>query len=147
MISQTAEYALRAAVTLAANHDACLTTQHIADATLVPADYLSKVLQLMSRAGLLQAQRGLHGGFKLKRSPSEITLLEVIETVEELPGLVHCPTGLHENGATLCALHQALDKARQAYRKEIGKTTIADILNAKAEHVVTTVRQSSQESH
>ena len=63
MISQTAEYALRAVVFLSMNVDAAFTTQQIAVATKVPAAYLSKVMQSLVRAGLVRSQRGLGGGF------------------------------------------------------------------------------------
>ena len=64
MISQTAEYALRAIVYLA-GQELPQTTQQIAATTRVPAGYLSKVLQALARGGLVHSQRGLHGGFTL----------------------------------------------------------------------------------
>ncbi len=49
------------------------TTQKIAEQTQVPSGYLSKVLQALGRAGLVEAQRGLYGGFVLSRPLDEVT--------------------------------------------------------------------------
>lgn len=66
MISQTAEYALPAIVYFAENSGIGQTTDQIAKATQIPAAYLSKVLQQLSRAQIVQSQRGLGGGFSLR---------------------------------------------------------------------------------
>ena len=66
MISQTAEYALRAAVHLAANPDSGpAAAKDIADAVQVPVGYLQKVLRMLCRHDLLIASRGATGGFVL----------------------------------------------------------------------------------
>lgn len=49
MLSQTVEYALRAVVHLASESPSCQTTEQIAERTLVPKAYLSKVLQGLIR--------------------------------------------------------------------------------------------------
>lgn len=128
MISQTAEYALRAAVVLAENHGQCLTTQRIAEAAGIPGDYLSKVLQLMNRAGLVQAQRGLHGGFRLLRDPDELTLLDVVGAVEQLPRYTRCPLGRPEHVSTLCRLHHRLDAAMASVESALARTTVAEVI-------------------
>lgn len=63
MISQTAEYALRAVVFLSKNADMAYTTDQIAKVTHVPAPYLSKVLQPLIKARIVQSQRGLGEDF------------------------------------------------------------------------------------
>lgn len=111
MISQTTEYALRAVVWLAANPEKPLTAQQIAEATRVPAGYLAKVLQGLSRAGLLHSQRGLGGGFTLARDPSSLTMWEVVQAVDPMKRIHECPLGFEAHGDELCPLHQQLDQA------------------------------------
>lgn len=74
MFSQTAEYALRATVALAQDPDQPLTTAELARRTKVPQGYLSKVLQMLTREGLVRAIRGLHGGYQLSRPAIQITI-------------------------------------------------------------------------
>ncbi len=67
MISQSAEYALRAVVWLAGHPESTLSTPEIARPTMVPAGYLSKVLQALARNGLVVSTPGRAGGFVLNR--------------------------------------------------------------------------------
>src|SRR5690554_1777360 len=109
MISQTAEYALRAAVYLASQGDEARTVQQIAAATRVPTGYLAKVMQSLSRAGLVQSWRGVAGGFSLAASPDEVSVLDVINVVEPIRRFPECPLGLPGHAGRLCPLHQQLD--------------------------------------
>ena len=76
----------------------------------MPAGYLAKVLQGLSRAGLLHSQRGLGGGFTLARSPNQLTMWEVVQAVDPLRRIRECPLGF-ESHETLCPLHEQLDSA------------------------------------
>lgn len=127
MISQTAEYALRAIVYLADQSDAPQTTQQIAEITRVPSGYLAKVMQQLSRAGLVRAQRGLHGGFTLAIPAKELTVLDVVQAVDPLRRIAHCPLGIvgHQS---LCPLHRRLDNAVAMVEKALGASTIAELL-------------------
>jgi Rrf2 family protein len=127
MISQTAEYALRAIVYLADQSDAPQTTQQIAEVTRVPAGYLAKVMQGLSRSGLVRAQRGVHGGFTLAVSPKELTVLDVVQAVDPLRRIEHCPLGIVSHQA-LCPLHRGLDNAVAMVEKALGASTIAELL-------------------
>lgn len=128
MISQTAEYALRAVVYLAMNKGGAFTTQQISVTTKVPAAYLSKVLQSLARAQLVQSQRGLRGGFSLAKQPQEINILCVLNAVDPIQRIRTCPLGLESHGINLCALHKRLDDATAVIEKTFADTTISDIL-------------------
>jgi len=129
MISQTSEYALRAVVWLAGHPDTSLTTQQIADATRVPAGYLSKVLQSLGRAGLVHSRRGLHGGFALTRSPEKLTVLDVVNAVDPLPRIHRCPLGIRSHGARLCPLHRRLDDAVDMVEKSFRDSTVRELVS------------------
>lgn len=129
LISQTAEYALRAAVCLAANAGAAMTTPKIAKITKVPANYLSKVLQEMGRAGIVRSRRGLHGGFVLESSPEELTLLDVINAVAPIKSIDKCPLDLEEHGKGLCPLHKRLNYSIEMVKDVLGETTLRELLD------------------
>ena len=129
MISQTTEYALRAVVWLSANPEKPLTAQQIAEATRVPAGYLAKVLQGLSRAGLLHSQRGLGGGFSLARSPESLTMWEVVQAVDPIKRIRDCPLGFEAHGDTLCPLHKRLDNAIAAIEKDFTSCTISQLID------------------
>ncbi len=128
MFSQTTEYALRAVVWLASQHDSPQTTRQIAATTRVPAGYLSKVLQALGRADLVNSQRGLYGGFTLTRPPNRISVLEVVNAVDPIHRIEQCPLGLKSHTAGLCPLHRRLDDAIAHIEKAFATSTIADLL-------------------
>ncbi len=128
MISQTAEYALRAVVALGARADQPMTTQQIADATQVPAGYLSKVLQALGKAGFVEARRGLHGGYVLSKPLDELTVFDVVNAVDPLRRIEHCPLRLAAHTGHLCALHQRLDDAFALMEGLFKQTTIGALL-------------------
>lgn len=126
MISQTAEYALRAIVYLA-DHTEPQTNVQIAEVTQIPVGYLAKVMQVLSRAKLVHAQRGKQGGFTLAHKPTELTVLKVVSTVDPVRRFHECPLGLH--GINLCPLHRSLDNAAKAVEETFGDTTISDLIS------------------
>lgn len=127
MISQTAEYALRAIVYLA-DQDSARTTAQIAEGTQIPSGYLAKIMQNLGRTKLVNAQRGLNGGFTLARSAKELTVLEVVKAIDPIRRFHECPLGLH--GINLCPLHRTLDDAARSIEDAFGETTISNLLDA-----------------
>ncbi len=129
MISQTAEYALRAIVYLADQNGQPRTTAQIAEVTLVPAGYLAKVMQGLSRARLVNSQRGLRGGFTLSSGSDEMTVLEIVNAVDPIRRFPECPLGIAAHGRTLCPLHRRLDDAAAVVEEMFGDTTVAELLS------------------
>ena len=128
MISQTAEYALRAIVYLA-DQDGPQTTHQIAQTTRVPAGYLSKVMQSLARAGLVHSQRGLHGGFTLLKKADELTVWEVVDAVDPIQRIRSCPLGLKAHGANLCPMHRRLDDAAALVEDAFRNSTVQELLD------------------
>jgi len=130
MISQTAEYALRAIVHLAQTHPRPQTAAAIAERTRVPVPYLSKVMQSLARAGFVSSQRGLHGGFALLRKTSSFSVLDVISAVEPLRHIRACPLDPgHQD--RLCRLHRCLEDATLRMEEVYGTTMIEHIVDSK----------------
>jgi len=128
MLSQTSEYALRIIVFLASRGGQPATIRQIAAATRVPEGYLAKVLQCLSRAGLVHSQRGLHGGSVLARPAERLTVLDVIQAVDPIRRITTCPLGLKSHGVNLCPLHRRLDNAISLVEQAFRESTIADLL-------------------
>jgi Rrf2 family protein len=128
MFSQTVEYALRAVVHLAAHSPTPRTTGQIAAATLVPKPYLSKVIQGLCGANILQSKRGIGGGIALVNPPSELTILDVVNAVEPIDRIRQCPLGLKTHGVRLCPLHKRLDNALSMVEAAFQQTTLAEVL-------------------
>src|ERR1044072_8532883 len=91
MFSQTNEYALSVITYLAMHPGKPAKNAEIAKFTQVPPGFLYKVLQTLDRAGLVNGQRGMHGGFSLARPADQISVLNVISAVDALPRIRICP--------------------------------------------------------
>jgi Rrf2 family protein len=127
MISQTAEYALRAVVAIARESKPLVTAQ-IAQIAHVPEGYLHKVLQQLTRGGLLLSQRGLNGGYRLAVSPEILNVLEVVNAVDPPRRIERCPLGLPEHREHLCPLHIRIAEAFASLEKAFAETTIQELL-------------------
>lgn len=129
MISQTAEYALRAVVFLADQDGEPRTTAKISEGTQLPAGYLAKVMQLLSRGRVVNSQRGLHGGFTLIKDRDDLTVLEVINAVDPIQRFHECPLKIQTHGPELCPLHRKLDDAGKMLEESFGDATIGSLLS------------------
>ncbi|MEN9800555.1 MAG: hypothetical protein RL653_4252 [Pseudomonadota bacterium] len=82
-ISRKIDYGLRAMVFLASmSPEEVVPFREIARRMDVPEDFLAKILKTLVSRKLVQSTRGAHGGYRLARSPAEISMLDVIEAVE-----------------------------------------------------------------
>lgn len=126
MFSQTTEYSLRVMVLLARLNGRPATTRQIAAATRVPEGYLSKILQNLSRAGLVRSQRGLHGGSVLARDG--LTIYDVVAATGPLPRITTCPLDLPSHGKKLCALHRRLDDAMAMVEQVLRSATLEELV-------------------
>lgn len=130
MISQTAEYALRAMVFLGQQVGEPCTTAQLATEIDAPPSYLAKVMKGLTRVRLVDSQRGLHGGFTLTKDPSDITILDVICAVDAFHRIPQCPLGRPAHTSGLCPLHRRLDNVIAEVERSFEETTIGDILEA-----------------
>lgn len=128
MFSRTVEYALRAVIHLAHEAPRARTTAQLAEATQVPKDYLSKILQDLARKGIVNTQRGVGGGVTLTRAPADMTILDVVNAVEPIARITTCPLDLPTHGANLCPLHRRMDAALALVEEALRASTLAEVL-------------------
>ncbi len=83
-VSTRGDYASRALLSLALHDDTSAPTsvRDIADRTGLPQPYLEQILLALKGAGLVRSKRGVGGGYVLARSPSEITLSQIVSAVD-----------------------------------------------------------------
>lgn len=102
--------------------------------SLAPA-YMAKHMQALARAGVVESVRGAHGGYRLARAASTITLWDILEAIEgEEPafrcseirqqGPCHNPPGDFRRP---CEIHAAFNRAELAWRAELKSVSLADI--------------------
>ncbi|MCA9482249.1 MAG: Rrf2 family transcriptional regulator [Nitrospina sp.] len=135
MISQTAEYALRAVVALAQHPDNPLTTAEIAQATKVPEFYLSKVLHGLAKGEIVVSKRGVNGGYSLSRPGDQIKLLDIINAVDPIKLIKSCPLKLKTHSKNLCALHKRINQSILLMEEVFRGATIQMILEEPSQSI------------
>ena len=129
MISKTAEYALRAMVTMACHPSRALAADFLAEETKVPRAYLHRVLKDLIKAELVQSRPGPAGGYELTRSNSKITVLDIINAVSPIERIRECPLGIPSH-TKLCPLHHELDRAYAATEAAFRGVTLKSLVES-----------------
>ena len=122
VITTKSPYAVRALSELARRGTgAVVPIGEIARARDVPVQFLEGLFGTLRRGGILQSQRGVKGGYSFARSPSEVTVLEVVELLEG------------ELGADAPASGPLWEEATEALKSVLRGTTIADLAEREAQ--------------
>lgn len=133
ILSQTAEYALRAATLLAQRDDpAPLEVTVLAEALGIPRNYLSKTLSQLARAGVLESVRGKRGGFRLASPAASISLYDVVEPFERFGDTRRCLLGQSVcNDRQPCAAHDAWKVIGDRIVRFFRRTTVEDLARSR----------------
>lgn len=129
MLSRTARHLVRALGSLAVMPPGTYRgVTELAAEVGAPPNYLSKLLQGLTRSGLVLSRKGAGGGFALGRSAERITLLEALDPLEGFDRWKGCLLGEPEcSDRTACAVHASWKAVREEYLVLLGKTTLADV--------------------
>jgi Rrf2 family transcriptional regulator, iron-sulfur cluster assembly transcription factor len=130
MLSATSQHAIRALVHLAQSPvGESVLGRDLAEAAAIPANFLAKLMLILRNAGIVDATRGLGGGYRLVKSPDEITLIQVVELFEGINARPGCFLGEKHacNDQEACTAHSQWKVVCEAYIEFMTTTTIADI--------------------
>ena len=128
-ISAKADYAVRAALELAAHQDGDpVKGERLADSQGIPLQFLEHILLELKHAGLVQARRGARGGYWLARPAGEVTVADVIRAVEGPLANIHenAPEELHYAGSAE-KLRDVWVAVRAALRSVLENVTLEEL--------------------
>ena len=130
MLSQTAEYALRAVLHLSQyGADRPLRVGEIAAALRIPHNYLSKILHQLARHGVLASLRGKAGGFQLAVPPARLSISQVILPFDRVEERRRCLLGRPQcSDRTACTAHSRWKQVADTVAEFFRETTVADLL-------------------
>jgi Rrf2 family protein len=132
-LTKKADYGLIALRHLASIPGATASTKDIADAYHLPVPLLAKVLQQLTRAGILRSVAGTNGGYKLSRDARRISALEVVRAIDGPVILTHCFT---EHGtcdqSENCTVREPLRRVHEAILELLDRFTITDLAESPA---------------
>ena len=129
LLSQTAEYALRAMSCLALQPDgAPISSRQLSAHTAIPGHYLSKVMRRLVVAELVDSQRGHGGGFRLAKPPGAIRFLDILEAVDYRAELGRCAFGMGQcDPDNPCPLHDSWSEMVSRFESWARTTSLQSI--------------------
>ncbi len=151
------EWAIHCMEVLArAPDDVYIPTKVLAQFHGIPKEYLSKALQSLALAGLIEGTLGPRGGYRLAKDPAKIMILEIVEAVEGNRRTFHCQEIRLNNPClkkikqagkpeSICAVASAMYEADEAWRAVLRKKKLSDIVRGIDRQVSTEVIEASAE--
>ena len=128
-LSRLTDYGVVLMSYVAADPDRVHTTTEVAAGAHLPLPTVSKLLRILTRAGLLASHRGVKGGYIVARRPEEISVADIIGALEGPIALTRCTDGCpgscqHE---PLCLVRSHWQKINQAVREALDHIPLSEM--------------------
>jgi Rrf2 family protein len=131
-ISARGDYAVRAAVGLAAAYPSTISAQALSVEQHLPRKFLETILADLRRAGLVQSTRGVDGGYTLARPPGEIVVGDVLRAVDgPLAGVRGLRPEETEYGGSAAHLQDLWVAVRAAVRRVLDEVSLAEVAKGR----------------
>ena len=137
------DYAVRAAIELAAHGDSPMSAERLAEAQQIPVNFLENILLDLRRAGIVESRRGAAGGYLLARPAEDIVIADIVRAVDGPLASVRClsPDALEYEGPA-AHLRDVWVALRSAVRSVLEHVTLADVASGKLPaHVMKLTRE------
>ena len=127
------EYGMFGVIYLAeADRNRVVPLSEISQAQEIPEKFLAKIFQSLSKNGVVRSHRGVRGGFTLAKDPREITMKDVLETIQGPYHLMKCTedkSACNKDPEAFCALREVLIIAEKRLTSVFEGFTLADLVN------------------
>lgn len=141
MLSNTCKYAVRALIYLGrfSENGEKIGIKKISGDLDIPTPFLGKILQSLVKHKILSSTKGPNGGFGLGKSADEITLYEIVKTVDGEDFFLNClisfeSCSVHREEGKPCAVHKRFNNVRSGLMEFYSQTTIASITSDMKGH-------------
>ena len=144
-LTKKADYALMAMKHLAEHSTGgSRSAKDVADAYGIPPEALAKILQRLARAGLLQSQHGINGGYTLARAAHTISAFEVIQAIDGPLFITSCVTVRGEcDQSDRCNIREPLRKVNDSIEAVLKRIKISH-MREEPEEVATDAPRASE---
>jgi len=122
-ITRETDYAVRCVLYLSRKGGEVVMIDEISREMLIPRSFLAKILQRLSKTGIVTSFRGVKGGFQLAKKPEEVTLLDVINAIQGPVAMNICAVNEAACGfSSTCAVHPVWVDLREIVEGYLRKT-------------------------
>lgn len=138
-LNRLTDYAVVVMSQMSLRGETLRSAQQIADDTAVPLPTVSKLLNLLGRAGLVISQRGAAGGYTLSRGPEQISVAEIIQALEGPIALTACVDGASESCdvESFCPMRGNWNKVNNAIQDALSSVSLAEMSSFPAPYRLT----------
>ncbi len=130
------DYAIRFLMYLSKYPDRIIPRWEISEVMHIPKAFLAKIAQTLEVAGIVEIRRGKKGGYRLRKKPNEISLLDVIESIKGKIVLNRCV----ENPqvcirSSFCPVHYFWIELNETFRRTLKNKTLAELVKKERETI------------
>jgi Rrf2 family transcriptional regulator, cysteine metabolism repressor len=129
LLTKDTDYAVRALLVLARGDKEYVSAREISETERIPYSFMRKILLKLFKSGYVDSREGGKGGFKLKKKPSKVRLVDLIHSFQGNIRLSECMfrSKVCHNRAT-CILRKNINRIEKIVEKEFEKITIESLL-------------------
>lgn len=130
MFSKSSEYAIRAAIYIAAegNKDKKVGISEICDHIVAPKHFTAKILQILTRNNIISSQKGVNGGFFLGKNQNDRSLIEIVKAVDGDHLFTGCGLGRKDcSEAIPCPFHSKFKTIQSGIKKIMEDATLGNM--------------------
>lgn len=129
LIHRDTDYAIRAMMYLGRSPDKRVSTAELERRLSLPRPFIRRILPKLEKSGILKSLKGAGGGFSLRRSPEEITLLELVRVLQGPLDAACCAFQRRECPRTSsCRLRKKLKEIEQMIARKLEAVTIRNLM-------------------
>jgi len=137
-LSQSCMYGIRAAILVTSKGQkdpaVFLPIKQISDELNVSFHYLTKILQVLTKASIMESYKGPNGGIRLSRDPDSVFLYDIIEAIDGKDIFGKCILGLHEcNDEKPCPIHGQTEKSMASLQDLFKNMSLAKLASETKE--------------
>ena len=128
ILTKTTEYAVRVLAYMAKEKDQLLSAKYLHEQLQIPYKYLTRLMTDLAKNGYLVSVKGRDGGFRIIKDLKEISLANIVQSVEGMDSFNACILGFHEcSSENPCAMHFVWEGNKKQLLKTLKTTTLNDL--------------------
>lgn len=132
LISRNTDYGIRAVCYMARKKDSTITVTELVKELGIPRPFMRKILQALSKAGVLESHKGIGGGFRLSKKPQNIYLIDLMKVFQGRLSLNECffKKEICPNRKS-CYLKKKIDSIEKSVYEQLKPITVKSILEGE----------------
>jgi len=132
MITRKTDYAIRCVLHLSESEKDVVMLDEIAREKIISKSFIAKILQTLVKAGIVQSTRGKNGGFRLAKKAAEISLLDVVESIEGPVSMNICAVDKKKCSlSSTCSVHPVWVEIRADVESRLRQVNFAELSTSK----------------